>query len=99
MVATALTMERRGVEVADQPRAEHCDVVGLHRGVSSRGLLLALGRPRTRSRPATRARSLAVVAQRAVWLKPQSGTRVSRRGGMPVARIASIRPANSSALS
>ena len=40
-------------------------------------------RPRTRSRPATRAASLALVAQRAVWLKPQSGTSVSRSAGTP----------------
>ena len=35
----------------------------------------------TRSRPATSAWSLATVRQRAVWLKPQSGTSVRRSGG------------------
>ena len=51
----------------------------------------------TRSRPATSASSLAVVAQRAVWLNPQSGTRASRSGGTPAASTWSIRSATSSA--
>jgi hypothetical protein len=41
---------------------------------------------------------LAVVAQRAVWLKPQSGTSVRRFGGTPIARTAAIRAATSSSV-
>ena len=39
---------------------------------------------------------MASVAQRAVWLKPQSGTSVRRSGGTPAASTASIRSATSS---
>ena len=77
-----------GVEVADQPGAEHRDVMGLHGGVPPQGWVglpaPVAERPRTRSRPATSAPSLAVVRWRAVWLNPQSGTRLSRSAGTPV---------------
>ncbi len=92
-VSAALAVQRHRVEVADQPGAEQRDAVALH------GCLLQVVRPRTRSRPATSARSLARVAQRAVWLKPQSGTSVRRSGGTPAATTASMRSATSSGVS
>ena len=56
-------------------------------------------RPRTRSRPATRAASFGFVAQRAVWLNPQSGTSERRSSGTPAASSFSMRSATSSAVS
>ena len=99
-VAAALAVERvacrsrRSVRCRASRSRGRPWVSSVRWSMSSRGW-----RPRTRSRPATRARSLAVVAQRAVWLKPQSGTSVRRSGGTPAARTASIRSATSSAVS
>src|SRR5439155_461370 len=81
LVAATLPMERRGVEIADQPGAEHRDLVGLHRVVLLQlaGTGWDVSRPRTRSRPATRAPSFAVARWRAVW--GSSRSRDGRRAG------------------
>ena len=90
-VAAALAVQGHRVEVADQPGAEHRDAVAVHASSSS-GRDRARGRGRRPGRGAWRC-----VAQRAVWLKPQSGTSVSRSAGTPAASTASIRSATSSA--
>ena len=83
-VATALAVEGVRVEVADQPGPEHRDRVAVHACSSVVG---ASGRARVRGRgrgPRRAHRSLAGRRPRAVWLKPQSGTRPRRSAGTPV---------------
>src|SRR5262249_3776363 len=97
-IAAPLAVERVRVEVADQPGPEHRDAVGLHRATSSVTGCRALA-PRTRSRPWPGEGGFWIVRWRAVWLNPQSGTSVSRSGGTPVSRTASILRATSSGVS
>ena len=95
LVAAALAVQGVRVEVADESGAEHRDPVAVHEWLLLRGGRGGDRGPGRARRP-WRA-SLARVAQRAVWLNPQSGTSVSRSGGTPAASTASVRSATSSA--
>ena len=92
-VLAALAVERLRVELADQPGPEHRDLVGRHAGdlLGDR----SVGRPASAADQVAAGDErliLAIVERRAVWLKPQSGTSVSRAGGTPASSTGSIRP-------
>ena len=92
-VAAALTVERVRVEVADQAGAEHRDRVAVH------PILLRWSRASTRSRPATRAPSLARGHPACGLAEAAVGDEREPLGRDAGASTASIRSATSSAVS